>query len=184
MNDEAPHHHPPSGDTLAELLRSAQACGPMTPRELWQQRVSFAYGNVALHNPAVTREMVEAEAARVYGPCPGDEATAAHVYGGPPRAHAVSIVDRPVEPNCKTSDGRWLAVDWREVGMEQSDAQPSAWSAEVPQEDGFWWYRAPGDGASVCRRVGANFYLVGEDLALRAEDFLPTTEFARAEEPR
>ncbi len=149
MNETAPHEAPykaphpqrlPGGDTLAELLRAIASAPEMTPRERWQQRVGFAYGNVALHNPAVTRAMVEAEAARVYGPCPGDEDPAA--------------------------------------------ARPSAWSRSVPSEDGFWWLRAPGDGASVCRKVGANFYLVGEDVALRAGDFLPTTEFARAEEPK
>lgn len=63
-------------------------------------------------------------------------------------------------------------------------SEVSPWSCSTPSEDGFWWHRAPGDGASVCRKVGANFYLVGEDVALRAEDFLPTTEFARAEEPK
>jgi hypothetical protein len=40
---------------LARLLREAQ---PPTEEELWEQRISFAYGNLALHNPHVTKEDV------------------------------------------------------------------------------------------------------------------------------
>lgn len=28
------------------------------------------------------------------------------------RASSVSIVETPVDPNCKTSDGRYIAIDW------------------------------------------------------------------------
>lgn len=28
------------------------------------------------------------------------------------RAVSVSIIDKPVDPNCRTQDGRFLAVDW------------------------------------------------------------------------
>lgn len=42
-------------------LDAARAVGEvlMTPEQEREQRISFAFGNVALHNPAVTREMVE-----------------------------------------------------------------------------------------------------------------------------
>lgn len=46
----------------AELIRDARRA---TPAELRAQRISFAYGNVAIENPRVTREMVEREAARI-----------------------------------------------------------------------------------------------------------------------
>ncbi len=44
----------------------------MTPRERWLQRVSFALGNGSMSNPEITREMVEAEATKLYGPCPAE----------------------------------------------------------------------------------------------------------------
>ena len=28
------------------------------------------------------------------------------------RAVSISVVDTPVDPNCKTSDGRYLAIEW------------------------------------------------------------------------
>lgn len=33
------------------------------------------------------------------------------------RPLSVSIVDTPVDPHCKTSDGRYLAIDWKR-GMD------------------------------------------------------------------
>jgi hypothetical protein len=58
-------------DSIFDSLEIQQALRcEMTPRERWQQRVSFAYGNCAESNPNVTREMVEAEAVKLYGPCP------------------------------------------------------------------------------------------------------------------
>jgi hypothetical protein len=42
---------------------------PMTPQMLWDQRVSFAYGQM-MENPQVTREMVERQATALYGPRP------------------------------------------------------------------------------------------------------------------
>jgi hypothetical protein len=35
-----------------------------------QQRISFAYGNIAMHNPRLTRAMVEAEDAKLHPPAP------------------------------------------------------------------------------------------------------------------
>ena len=29
------------------------------------------------------------------------------------RAVSISVVDTPVDPNCKTSDGRYLAIEWK-----------------------------------------------------------------------
>lgn len=46
----------------AELIRNARR---PTPAELRAQRVSFAFGNVAIENPRITRELVEREAARI-----------------------------------------------------------------------------------------------------------------------
>lgn len=43
---------------LEELLRKAKDV-VMTPEEEEEQRRSWAFGNVALSNPAVTREMVD-----------------------------------------------------------------------------------------------------------------------------
>lgn len=47
---------------FAELIRNARRA---TPAELRAQRVSFAFGNVAIENPRITREVVEREAARI-----------------------------------------------------------------------------------------------------------------------
>lgn len=43
---------------LEAALEKARA-HVMTPEERRAQRISFAYGNAALDNPSVTREMVE-----------------------------------------------------------------------------------------------------------------------------
>lgn len=60
---------PPTNPELIRLLEAAKLRGPLTPREIWQQRVSWAYGN-NLSDNAPTREQVEAAAIAVYGPCP------------------------------------------------------------------------------------------------------------------
>jgi len=44
---------------LLEIARRWRAENPVTPEEYRAQVISFAYGNVALHNPRITREMVE-----------------------------------------------------------------------------------------------------------------------------
>lgn len=53
-----------SKPTLAELVELARNY-VMTPEELHEQRISFAYGNVAIENPRVTREMVEDAARKI-----------------------------------------------------------------------------------------------------------------------
>lgn len=52
---------------LEELLKKARELGPMTPAELREQRISFAYGNAAIENSRITREMVEEEHDKIYG---------------------------------------------------------------------------------------------------------------------
>jgi hypothetical protein len=56
---------------LLDLLEKAKRI-EITPAMLWDQRVSFVYGNASLDNPAITREMVEKEATKIYGPRPKD----------------------------------------------------------------------------------------------------------------
>lgn len=48
-----------------ELVEAVRRLPPMTEEERREQRISFAYGNVAFHNPAITREMVEQEVDRL-----------------------------------------------------------------------------------------------------------------------
>jgi hypothetical protein len=38
---------------------------PMTQAQMTEQRRSFAYGNTAIENPEITREMVEEEARKI-----------------------------------------------------------------------------------------------------------------------
>lgn len=49
-------------ETLLEQAREYRRLNPMTDAERSAQVRSFAYGNCAIENPAVTREMVDAEA--------------------------------------------------------------------------------------------------------------------------
>ena len=49
----------PVDPELERLLELARNASPMTPEEREAQRRSFAYGNCAIENPAVTREMVD-----------------------------------------------------------------------------------------------------------------------------
>lgn len=54
---------------LERLLDEARKLPPMTSEEREEQRRSWAYGNCAIENPNVTREMVD-EVADVLRPCP------------------------------------------------------------------------------------------------------------------
>jgi hypothetical protein len=54
---------------LDALLRES-ANHVLSPREIWLQRVSFAYGNIGFDNPRITREIVEKMVTKIYGPCP------------------------------------------------------------------------------------------------------------------
>lgn len=53
----------------------------MTPEERREQRISFAYGNVSMHNPDVTREMVE---------------RAASIYDAPEQSGWRTMTDKPI----------------------------------------------------------------------------------------
>lgn len=52
---------------LLALLEQAKSLPPMTPAQLREQRISWAYGNCAIENPTITREMVERIHDEIYG---------------------------------------------------------------------------------------------------------------------
>lgn len=54
---------------LTKLLNEALKRVP-TPQELWDQRVSFVYGQLAFSNPNITKEEVAKRAEALYGPRP------------------------------------------------------------------------------------------------------------------
>lgn len=61
--------------SLDELLRqSIEAVAQMSDLErarmYWDQRISFVYGQMMDCAPHITRDQIEAEAIRVYGPRP------------------------------------------------------------------------------------------------------------------
>lgn len=58
-------------DNLESLIERSRS-HIMTPREEWQQRASFVFGNVHLANEAITREQVEARLVAEFGPCPSE----------------------------------------------------------------------------------------------------------------
>lgn len=43
---------------LNRLIAAARACEPMTPAEVREQRISFAYGQLVDSQPDITRESV------------------------------------------------------------------------------------------------------------------------------
>lgn len=60
---------------ISELMKKAKArYDAMTPEEkarmMWDQRISFVYGNLALDDPSITREQVVEAATKIYGPRP------------------------------------------------------------------------------------------------------------------
>jgi hypothetical protein len=57
----------PPNPTLDALIEAARKLPPMTPAELRLQRISWAYGNCAIENPNITREMVEKAHDEMYG---------------------------------------------------------------------------------------------------------------------
>ena len=75
---------------LPDLLEAAKKVVP-TPEEKEQQRRSFAYGNVAIENPRITREILPPHHAKTG--CAGD-----------PGDHAADELDTCRKVN--TSDGR------------------------------------------------------------------------------
>lgn len=52
--------------SLDELIEQARKIVP-TAADRRAQVISFAYGNCAIENPAITREMVEAEYDKLFG---------------------------------------------------------------------------------------------------------------------
>ena len=57
----------PMNAELVRLLEQAKTLPPMTPAQLRQQRISWAYGNVGIENTRVTREMAEKIHDEMYG---------------------------------------------------------------------------------------------------------------------
>lgn len=57
----------PMDPKLEHLLRAALVTSPMTPAQLREQRISFVYGNCAIDNRSITREMVERIHDEMYG---------------------------------------------------------------------------------------------------------------------
>lgn len=55
-----------TSERLLELLKKAEH-HKMTPEEIHEQRISFAFGNANIENPLVTREMVRKLADELYG---------------------------------------------------------------------------------------------------------------------
>lgn len=52
---------------LLALLEATKHLPPMTPAQMREQRISWAYGNCALDNPRITRKMVEDAHDKMYG---------------------------------------------------------------------------------------------------------------------
>lgn len=65
---------------LSALIEAARS-HVMSPREVWLQRVSFAFGMLP-EESTITREQIEATATEMYGPCP-PEPPAQHVPACP-----------------------------------------------------------------------------------------------------
>lgn len=52
---------------LLDLLEATKHLPPMTPAQLREQRISWAYGNCALDNSRITMKMVEEAHDAMYG---------------------------------------------------------------------------------------------------------------------
>lgn len=52
---------------LIALLEATKNLPPMTPAQLREQRISWAYGNCSIENPRITRKMVEEAHDEMYG---------------------------------------------------------------------------------------------------------------------
>lgn len=61
-------------DPELDALLKKSAKYVMTPAEIWDQRVSFAFGQLMDCSPNTTREQVIARATETYGPRPDDKA--------------------------------------------------------------------------------------------------------------
>jgi hypothetical protein len=59
----------PKRPELDGLIEAANGHA-MTPAEIWDQRVSFTFGNCSIENPRITRESVIAMVTKIYGPRP------------------------------------------------------------------------------------------------------------------
>lgn len=54
-------------ELIAAIQRALESRGPITEEEIYEQRISFAYGNVSMHNPSITKQMVREQAEKLYG---------------------------------------------------------------------------------------------------------------------
>lgn len=52
---------------LLALLEATKHWPPMTPAQLREQRISWAYGNCAIENKSITRKMVEEAHDKIFG---------------------------------------------------------------------------------------------------------------------
>lgn len=59
-------------NTKLQALLEKAAQHKMTPAEIWDQRVSFVYGQMMDCAPNITLEQIEAAATKRYGPRPED----------------------------------------------------------------------------------------------------------------
>ena len=58
------------GDDLRTRLEKVLDAGPLTPRQLWLERVSYVFGKLSTDNPDTLPADVERMAIEKYGPCP------------------------------------------------------------------------------------------------------------------
>ena len=59
--------------SLDQLIEEARKAPPMTPAEREEQRRSFAYGNLAIENPRITRAMIDDAADRIDAEACGEQ---------------------------------------------------------------------------------------------------------------
>lgn len=58
---------PVNPELVAAIQKALESRGPMTDEERFEQRISFAYGNVSMGNPSITKQMVREQAEKLYG---------------------------------------------------------------------------------------------------------------------
>lgn len=62
----------PKGDAKLDKLLKIAASRKMTAAEIWEQRISFVYGQLMDCAPHITRDEIELRAIETYGPKPVD----------------------------------------------------------------------------------------------------------------
>ena len=128
---------PPDPELNALLDRAEQHT--MTPEERAEQRISWAYGNLALHDPNITKDDVRKAAGKLYGPTEGEQNLDSQYWKASPSEKAASKIADLMrrEHGVEIDPGEVERIIKREISWEWYNALEGLTSAPKDKK-GSW----------------------------------------------